>query len=203
MSIGNIRATPMVKLAAVMLALAAVVPIAIWTSRSLNDSPEEQAYGYFLRDVATVEAMGLQVYWLGRGFAVGYLTFYGPYGAEFGGHVQGAAIATYLAPLNGGNAEFRLTTYSRDAWELAKERTLNPKLPGVTHRQISMRDREAELVSVPLGTRPVNTLSLVLDLGDVVVVGVAGAGAPDEPPNPLINPDNLTALMEELRPYPQ
>jgi hypothetical protein len=159
---------------------------------------------YFLRDVATVEAMGLPVYWLGREFTVDGLVFRGPYGFEYGPEVEGAGIEmTYQAPLDGGNVVFDLNVFSRDVWELTKERVLNPGLPGVTRDTVTVAGREAQLISVPLGTRPVNTLWLVLDLGDVVVLATAGAGAPDEPPNPLINPDNLTALMEDLRPYPE
>ena len=194
----------MLKLGASLLVLAVVAGVAWFVVHEQQGESSDDPDEYFLRDVATVEAMGLPVYWLGREFTAGDLVFRGPYGAEFGAEVEGGGVrTTYLAPLDGGNVAFRLTTYSRDAWELVKERILNPKLPGVTRRTVSIRDRQAELISVPLGTRPVNTLSLVLDLGDVAIVAAAGAGAPDEPPNPLINADNLTALMEDLRPYPE
>jgi hypothetical protein len=192
------------KAVASLSVLIAIVAAVACIGRSADDGSDGDLDEYFLRDVATVEAMGLPVYWLGTEFTVDGLVFRGPHGAEFGAEVEGGGIrATYLAPLDGGNVAFRLTTYSRDAWELTKERVLNPVLPGVTRNSVTVAGREAELVSVPLGTRPVNTLWLLLDLGDVVVLATARAGAPDEPPNPLIKPDNLIALMEDLRPYPE
>ena len=97
MSIGNIRALDLLKLAAAVAALIVVVAGFVWISRSPNDSPEEQAYGYFLRDVATVEAMGLPVYWLGREFTVDGSVFRGPYVSEFGAEVEGGG-RTYELP---------------------------------------------------------------------------------------------------------
>jgi hypothetical protein len=200
----------MLKLAASVLALIAAVAAVLWISRSLNDSPEEEAYGYFLRDVATVEAMGLQVYWLGREFAVDSLMFRGPYGFEFSAEVEGVGIEmTYLASLGRGSTGLDLDVYSRDVWELTKDRVLNPGLPGVTHRAITVGGREAELILVPLGTRPLNTLWLLLDLGDVVVLAetsslIAPAAEGAVELNPIIkNPDLLLQVMENLRPYPE
>ncbi len=169
---------------------------------------------YFLRDVATAEAVKLPVYWLGEEFAVDDLVFRGPYGVEFGTEAeqaqQGVLEMTYLAPLKqGGNTRLKLYLYSKQAWEATKERVTNPALPGVTRSVISVAGRHAELISVPLGTRPVNTLWLLLHLDDVVVVGEAPAGGPMYPGgpdyNPFINnPDLLIQVLEEnLRPYPE
>ena len=192
-----------------LCALIAIVAAVACIGRGGDDQSEGDLDEYFLRDVATVEAMGLPVYWLGTEFTVDGLVFRGPYGAEFGAEVEGGGIrAAYLAPLDGGNVAFRVTTYTRDAWELTKERVLNPGLPGVTRETVTVAGREAQLISVPLGTRPVNTLWLVLDLGDVVVLATAGAGGavyPGGPDyNPFINnPDLLIQVMEDLRPYPE
>jgi len=114
--------------------------------------------------------------------------------------------------LEGGNSSLDLTVYSINAWSLAKERVENPKIPGeprpVTRRTVSVGTREAELVSLPLGTREVNQLWLILDMEDAVAVAVAGSGGPVYPGgpdyNPFINnPDLLVQVMEDLRPYPQ
>ena len=204
---GNIRALDLLKLAAAVAALMVVVAGCGWISLSSNDSPEEQAYGYFLRDVATVEAMGLPVYWLGTEFTVDGNVFRGPHVSEFGAEVQGGGVhMTYI--LEGGNTPADLTVYSRDAWELVEDSMMNPQLPGVERRAVSVAGRDGELILQSAGARPLNALFLILDLGDVVVVaqtnsgGAIYAGGPDY--NPFINnPDLLVQVMEDLRPYPQ
>jgi hypothetical protein len=78
----------------------------------------------------------------------------------------------------------------------------------VTRRTVSVGGREGELLFLPLGTRPLNILRLVLDLGDVVVVAQTHAGGPVYPGGPdytpfINNPDLLIQVMEDLRPYPE
>lgn len=205
---GNIRFPPWLKLSASVALLIAVVAVVFYVNRA-GDDGEGDLDEYFLRDVATVEAMGLPVYWLGTEFTVDGLVFRGPYGFEYGPEVEGVGIEmTYQASLDGGNVVFDLNVFSRDVWELTKERVLNPGLPGVTRNSVTVAGREAQLISVPLGTRPVNTLWLLLDLGDVVVLATALAGGavypggPDS--NPFINnPDLLIQVMEDLRLYPE
>jgi len=189
-------------------ALIAIVAGGLWVVRALNDESEGDLDKYFLRDVAKVEAMGLPVYWLGTEFTVDDLVFRGPYGADFGNEVEGGMNMHYLASIDGGNTGLDLTVYSRDAWAATAEKVLNPGLPGVTRKTVTVSGQDAQVVSVPLGTRPVNTLWLVLDLGDVVVLATAGAGGAVSPGgpdyNPFINnPDLLVQVMEDLRLYPQ
>ena len=110
--------------------------------------------------------------------------------------------------LEGGNSSLDLTVYGRDAWEPVEDRVMNPRLPGVTRQTVSVGGREGELLFLPLDTRPLNVLRLILDFGDVVVVASAHAGGavyPGGPDyNPFINnPDLLIQVMEDLRPYPQ
>jgi len=207
MSIGRTRALDLLKLAASVCALIVVVAGFVWISRSLNNESEGDLDRYFLRDVATVEAMGLPVYWLGREFTVDGLVFRGPYVSEFGAEVEGGGIhMSYV--LEGGNTPADLTVYSRDAWELVKDSMMNPRLPGVTRRGVSVQNRAGELILQSAGARPLNALWLILDLGDVVVVaqtnsgGAVRPGGPDY--NPFINnPDLLVQVMQDLRPYPQ
>jgi hypothetical protein len=209
MSTHHINASDVPKAIVSLCALIAIVASVACISCGSDGQSEGDLDEYFLRDVATVEAMGLPVYWLGTEFTVDGLVFRGPYGAEFGAEVEGGGIrAGYLAPLDGGNVAFHVTTYSRDAWELTKERVLNPGLPGVTRETVTVAGRQAELISIPLATRPLNVLRLVLDFGDVVVTGTAHAGGAVYPGGPdyspfINNPDLLVEVMEDLRPYPE
>jgi hypothetical protein len=202
----NIGAFDLPKTVASVCALIAIAAAVACIGCGSDDDSEGGLDKYFLRDVATVRAMGLPVYWLGTEFTVDGFVFRGPYGAEFGAEVEGGIHMSYR--LVGGNSTLDLTVYSRDAWVRAEGRVRDPGLPGVTRRTVTVGDRKAELISVPLGTRPVNTLWLVLDLGDVVVLATAGAGGavyPGGPDyNPFINtPDLLIQVMEDLRPYPE
>ena len=198
--------------APLFLALMALVAAALWTSCEFDDQSEEGLDKYFLRDVAAVQAMGLQVYWLGTEFTVDGQVFRGPYGFEYGPEVEGAGIEmTYMALLpDGGGVPLDLFVYSSDLWESVKERTMNPGLPGVTRRVVSVGDRDGELILQAAGARPLNAIWLVLDLDDVVVVAqtnsVVGGATPSAGSdlNPIINnPDLLVQVMEGLWPYPQ
>jgi hypothetical protein len=185
-----------------------------------NDDVDERFYGYFLRDVKAMQEMGLPVYWLGREFSAGALTFQGPYAAEFGGEVEGGGIFTHYTswldgtPGEGTNIGLEMTVYGPDAWELVKERIMNPPPPGVpsrydvTRRTVDVMGREAELISAPSGRRPVNSLTLVLDFGTVVVVpearSVLSADGRSELNIFIKNPDLLVQVIDEnLRPYPE
>ena len=211
MSKHHINASDVPKAIVSLCALIAIVAAIACISVSGGNQSEGDLDEYFLRDVATVEAMGLPVYWLGTEFTVDGLVFRGPYVAEFGDEVEGGGIhMSYL--LDGGNSSLALTVYSMNAWSLAKERVENPKIPGeprpVTRRTVSVGTREAELLSLPLATREVNQLWLILNMEDAVAVAVAGSGGPVYPGgpdyNPFINnPDLLIQVMEDLRPYPE
>jgi len=187
------------------------------------DVSDEHFYQDFVRDAQTMQNMGLPVYWLGREFTAGDLTFRGPYGGDFGGEVQGGGMKMeYAASLEptpssyGATLPFEITIYSQAAWALVSGRILNPETPGTTHRSVTILGKQAEMFSAPGGTRPLNALWLVLDLGDVTVVVGANAGGPVTPVtgplqtpggpawSPFINdPNLLVQVLQNLRPYPQ
>ena len=177
-----------------------------------EDQQETQAgqdHPAFTQADAAQEA-GLTVYWLGPSFEAGGVLFRISY-AEFpegfaGVPLQGLEVVYSSQPEPAGSLDLQL--FSRSDWDQVKDKVMNPRLPGVTRETVTVAGREAELISVPLGTRPVNTLWLLLDLGDVVVLATAGAGGavyPGGPDyNPFINnPDLLIQVMEDLRPYPE
>ena len=189
-----------------------LVAVSACVRRGDDDESDQRFYGYFLRDAKAMQEMGLPVYWLGREFTAtpGGITFRGPYGAEFGAEVEGGGVFMgYLR--EGPDPGLEITVYSPDAWELAKDRILNPRLMSnegeVTRRTVTVKGRQAELISVPQFTRPVGQLRLILDLDEVVVVAVARSGGqgPDGTDYSLFvnNPDLLVQVMQDLRPYPE
>ena len=186
---------------------------AMITTISCLDSGEwadERFYGFFQRDAKIMEGMGLPVYWLGREFTAGGLTYRGPYAPEFGGDVEDGYLWMGYEPSSG--TTFEITVYSPAAWQSAKDRILNPQTltteGKVTQRVVTVKGRQAELISVPSGTRPVGYLRLVLDLDQVVVTATARALGPVSPGGPdrtvfINNPDLLVEVMQDLRPYPE
>ena len=113
-------------------------------------------------------------------------------------------------PFVGTNVGLEITVYSPDAWELAKRRILNPQLlPSegeITRRTVTVKGRQAELISIPRFTRPVGQLRLILDLDEVFVVAVArSVQRPDGTDYNIFikNPDLLVQVMQDLRPYPE
>jgi hypothetical protein len=231
MSIRNVRASALLKLGASVVALVAVVAIFFLINRGGDggfdeDSLDQQFYGYFLRDVKTMQDMGLPVYWLGREFAAGGETFRGPYGVGFGGEVTGGGIRmSYDAwpegtPFEGPTLSLDLTVYSLAAWEGVRERMTNPHLlpteGKVTRRTVTVAGRGGELFMIPAGTRPLNLLMLVLPFDKAIVVAEAHSGGPMTPApdlftlpsgpdwSPFVNdPNLLVKVMDDLRPYPE
>lgn len=197
----------MLKLAAATLALVVVIPVAIWTSRNLNDAPADETR--FTEADAAKEA-GLMVYWLGPSFQAGGVLFRISE-AEFpegfaGVPLQGLEVGYSSQPEPAGILYMQVL--SRSDWDQVMEKVINPPLTGVTRRAVTVGGTQGELLFLPGGSRPLNILCLVLDLGDVVVIAQTYAGGPEYPGgpdyNPFINnPDLLMQVMEGLRPYPE
>jgi hypothetical protein len=181
-----------------------------------DESADARFYGFFLRDVKTMEELGLPVYWLGREFTAGGLAFQGPYGAEFGGEVEGGGIFLHYTswldgtPFEGSNIWLDITVYGPAAWEPVKDRILNPRVLStegeVTRRTVTVKGHQAEMISVPFGSRPVNRMTLIIELDSVVVVGAAASNlSPDGTELSIFvkDPDLFVQVMQDLRPYPE
>jgi len=175
-----------------------------------NDNQAQSAMDPAFTEADAAQEAGLTVYWLGPSFEAGGVLFRISE-AEFpegfaGVPLQGLEVGYSSQPEPAGILYLQLL--SRSDWDQVKEKTINPPVPGVTHRTVSVGGREGELLFLPGGSRPLNILRLVLDLGDVVLVAQAYAGGPVYPGGPDYNPfinnhDLLVQVMEDLRPYPQ
>ena len=164
----------------------------------------------FLSPVAAAHEAGLTVYWLGASFEASGVLF-STREAKFpegiaGVSLEGLVVRYSSDPELGGFLDLNLLSSSD--WDQVKEKMMNPRTPGTSHRTVSVAGRDGELLLQPAGARPLNALWLILDLGDVVLVaqsnssGATRPGGPDY--NPFINnPDLLVQVMQDLRPYPQ
>jgi hypothetical protein len=114
---------------------------------------------------------------------------------------------------SGGTVPLDIKLYSSGAWDIAENQICEggncisqPRDP-TERSDVTLRGRDAELLLIAGGTRRVNVAMLLIDMGDTTVVAKAYAtastttGGPD--PNPLIDPDELLRVMEQLRPYPE
>ena len=149
----------------------------------------------------------MRLYWLGEQFEAGSLSFRVTAANEFIDRREGPGLEiTYIADIGGGHVTFDVESYSgpRGGAAVLRERALAVR--GTTSQRVRVGNWDAELLSLPSGTRPVNQLWLFVDLGDTIVVAQAGSGGPGIPgedANPLIQADLLIDLMTQLRPYPE
>jgi hypothetical protein len=178
---------------------------------NLGESDDERFYEFFQRDAKVMQDMGLPVYWLGREFTAGGLTYRGPHAPEFGGNVEDGRLFMGYKPSSGTSLD--ITVYSPAAWQSAKDGILNPRTltteGKVTRRTVTVKGRQADLISVPSDSRPVNAISLIVELDPVVVAATAWSLGPVSPGGPdrtvfINNPDLLVQVIDDnLRPYPE
>jgi hypothetical protein len=192
--------------------IAVLLVLSLWQAGCQDDQqtgPDLDAA--FLTPVAAAQEAGLSVYWLGPSFEAGGVLF-STREAKFPEGIAGVPLQGLLAryssqPEAAGFLDLQLL--SRSDWDQVMEKVMNPSLPGVTRRAVTVGDREGELLFLPLDTRPLNILRLVLDLGDVVVVAqarsvTASAAAGGGELSPFIkDPDLFVQVMQDLRPYPE
>jgi len=175
----------------------------------------DQYFQNFVKLAERANEEGFTAYWLGRSFEAGGLTFEGPGVADFGADVTGGGIdMSYAARVQGGGTvPLNITLYTPEAWLYAENeicesgRCQTQSRDPSTRETVRLLDRDAELLLIAGGARPVNVAVVIVDLGDTMVVAKAHAtsstvgGGPD--PNPLIDPKELLRVMEGLRPYPE
>ena len=120
---------------------------------------------------------------------------------------------SYAARVEGGTVPLDVRLYTDQAWDYVENEICEsghcitqPRDP-TTRQNVRVLGRDAELLLIAAGTRPVNSARLIIDMGDTMVVAIARSGGPAMPGgpdlNPLIAPDELLRVMEQLRPYPE
>ena len=163
----------------------------------------------FTEAVASIPNRNYELYWLGTEFISSGVDFRGPHVDEIGSEVTEDALGLlYLADISQGGGDLRLVLMSEERWATSKERYETPAFDGVVVSSLTVGGFPARLLeftkpgqsSVPGGT------TLVVQRDDAVVIATApslGSPAPGMPDrNPLVEPANLVAVMEQLRPYP-
>ncbi len=196
-------------------------------STSCGSLPTEEQvnrdlYGNFQTAVASDR--NYDVYWMGREFTAGGLTYKGPEAsARAGSEGLGAGIGlndpdhlalSYLPNCN--CSSLQVTLYSHEAWDRPSAR---PPRPDLQNRAVQVNGHEAQLRTRFDGGQ-VDSRTIVVDYGRTVVEAVTSSifpapvkGRPTVPGgllatagpelNPLIDETTFLAVMQNLRPYPQ
>jgi hypothetical protein len=179
------------------------------TSRSEPQETGDQFFENFKDRVEEAEAEGWDPYWLGMEFHAGDLVFRGPSVDDFGSEVDGGGVNfhyTARLPDEGGGVGLTIILYSPSAWERARA-TQGGSAPGTERTFIDFLGEEAEVLLTPAGTRPVGQAALRVQLGDTMLVAVAGSGGSPSPGapdlNPLVDKETFISVMQQLRPYPE
>jgi len=172
-----------------------------------DDAPDPEAYR---TPVAQAQAAGLTPYWLGPEFSAGGLSFdfiegTFPQGVA-GVRVNGLQLSYLARDGYTVRATADVLTFSKTQWATAADRVRYPAgVTGVTRKNVTVGGRHAELISMPLGARPVNSRQLIIEFDDAVVLGQTTAVLANDGRqiNPLIDEQTFLSVMEQLRPYPQ
>jgi len=176
-----------------------------------EDEQEPDVNQPVFTEAEAAKEAGLTVYWLGPSFEAGGVLFrmseaYFPEGFA-GVPLQGLEVGYSSQPEPAGI--LYLQVLSKSDWDQVRDKAINARTPGTTQRAVSVAGRDADLFLQAAGSRPLNALWLILDLGDVIVLahtnsGVAPAAQGGVELNPLIkNPDLFVQVMQDLRPYPE
>jgi hypothetical protein len=157
-------------------------------------------------ETAVASDRNYDIYWLGREFEAGGLTFKGPDVASFGDEIEGGGLAfTYTATNNRWYVKVRL--YSEDAWTQEVERRSRYTRPYLESKPVAVAGHSGMLVTLKERPTSIEGRLLQLPIGrthvEVVVdaVVVSTPGAPQ--PNPLMDEATFLAAMESLRAYPE
>jgi len=182
--------------------LLAAVALAVSACGTKRDNPEGLDPN-FLSAVADAQEAGLTVYWVGEQFEVEGLTFRAT-GGRFEEREEGSSVEVYYGADSegGGGVAFTPITYGPRAWESARNRVI-PNTEGVIRQAVVVRGWPAELFSIPVG-QWTNRL-VIVEAPDAVIVARANTTIARirRQVNPLVDPDQLLAVLENLRPYPE
>lgn len=158
--------------------------------------------------VAKAQDAGLTVYWLGLEFDADGVPFdmieskY-PEGVA-GIAVSGVEMHYFQESPRRGNLD--VLTFSETDWDRVEQLVRYPVNidSAIMRKTVKVVGRDAELLSIPLGARPINSHHLILDYGRFVVLAQTNsaldAGGRDV--NPLMNEQVFLEVMQNLRRYP-
>jgi hypothetical protein len=167
---------------------------------------EEDDFQNFVERIENSGEIGYTPYWFGRNFTIADTTFYGPSIPDFGSEFEDGIAFSYDAPLEDGGGSLDVRLYSEAGWERSGAGR-PPREVGVVTRPVRLNGRPATLMLIPGGTRPINVIRLVTQIGDTHIVVLAHSGGETSPggpdSNPLIDEDTFLKLMGRLRPYPE
>jgi hypothetical protein len=167
----------------------------------------DKSYQNFVKAAENAPSDGYTMYWLGREFEAGGVTFEGPSVDDFGQEVElGGVLMSYTAD-GSQSFDLGLTVETQPAWVDAKSRGIF-RIPGnAVRRDVSVAGHPAESVVFPAnpGLSGIQGIQVHVNVGDTSILAtvstfVPAGGGPD--PNPLKDEETLLRVLDQLRPYP-
>jgi len=172
---------------------------------------DDQDYQNFLTLARRAPDEGYTMYWLGRQFEAGGLTFTGPSVSDYGLEDPGSVNMSYDAPVLGGRGgvSFQIFLFSPAAWHV-EEAAGRARLPSnLATKTVTVAGHSATLTELPrtVFNGAAAGFELQADLGGTFLrVQATRAGSPTPGAaqlNPLIDEQTFLAVLQNLRPYPQ
>jgi hypothetical protein len=164
--------------------------------------PPDTYYNNFKTAVAASPDRNFTVYWLGREFESGGITFEGPGFPGFAGTSSDERLGyTYCARVPNGDDNGRCVTlnlsfYSKAAWDVAEVELLET---GDIQEFPADLGEGSRILRRTIHRSP-HSLLAILPRGDTVIVAVSDLG---DDANSLANRDEFVRVLQDLRPYPE
>ncbi|HEX5478188.1 MAG TPA: hypothetical protein VFY79_00560 [Dehalococcoidia bacterium] len=198
-------------------AIALLLLAAAAASACLMQPPgPDHYYHNFETAAAKAPSQGYTMYWLGKRFQLGEVTYSGPTVPDFGGEYDdGGATIAYAISDSGESTgdDFLILLYSPSAWKLeaAAYETPNPRARDTTFEDITVAGKPARLFVTKwlTGARrgDIRSIAVEQQRGDTAVVVSATDGIDPTPgaeqANPLMDEQTFLSVVQHLRPYPQ
>jgi hypothetical protein len=181
--------------------LAAAILVAACGSSFLGDTP---GAGNWRLHIERAENEGLHVYWLGPpSFAAEGMNFVHLEGPARPEDRPGNAITLHYfdEPVR---SKVHITTFSPSQWIAERDRLLvRADVPESRWSRTTIAGRQADLISTPMGTRPVNSLEAVIEFDDAVVYATTNStvGQGGVELNSLVDATVFIDVLNHLKPY--
>jgi hypothetical protein len=147
-------------------------------------------------------SQGLKVRWLGKPPVqdddIRMSTLEGPLDLQ---DVSGDALTLHYFDISNAN-RIDITTFSPEQWDRERDRILvRPDVPPTEVKAVHVDGVSGTLISTALGSRPVNSLEVILEFDDCVVYATTNSSVAEggQEMNALIHEDKFVAILEKLR----
>jgi hypothetical protein len=187
------------------LAIALALALTVACDPLTQGDVEQQGWHNFQTAVASQRTY--DIYWLGREFDAGGISFRGPDAGNPGpGDIDSVAGGGLAMSYSGRTGSLDVTLYSRGAWDLLQASRARGAQPHLEVKNVDIHGWPAQLRTNYYRPGYIAARILTVDRGNTVIEVTTGPLVPATPgpePNPLIDEQTFLNVLQHLRPYPQ